>query len=133
MPYCPSCEAEYRDGVGRCSDCDVELVGALPERDGLDAEAEANAVELSELASFPVVAEADMIRELLETNGIRTVVRGETDPIGATSMAAPTTLLVEQRDVDRARELYNAFFAGDEQQGEEQGNELTDSQSRDND
>ncbi len=128
MPYCPSCEAEYRDGVGRCSDCDVALVDALPERHGTEVEADSEA--LAELASFPVVAEADMIRELLESNGIHTVVRGESDPIGATSMAAPTTLLVEQRDVERARELYDAFFAGDEQQDEEPGTEQTEKSPR---
>jgi hypothetical protein len=27
-------------------------------------------------------------------------------------MAAPTTLLVDERDLERARELYDAFYAG---------------------
>jgi hypothetical protein len=112
MPYCPNCEAEYRDGVQRCSDCDSELVDTLPEHD--PPEVDTLGVGLVELASFPLSAEADMIRELLETNGIRCVIRGDSDPIGAASMAAPTTLLVEQRDLERARGLYDAFFAGDE-------------------
>jgi len=29
--YCPNCKAEYRPGFTRCADCDVELVGELPE------------------------------------------------------------------------------------------------------
>lgn len=110
MPYCPICEAEYRDGVQRCSDCDVDLVAALPEQQPEDTDP--GAVELTELANFGTAAEADMIRELLESNGISTVARGETDPIGAASLAEPVTLLVERRDLDRARGLYDAFFAG---------------------
>jgi hypothetical protein len=29
--FCPQCKAEYRDGFVRCSDCDMALVGELPE------------------------------------------------------------------------------------------------------
>jgi hypothetical protein len=29
--FCPQCKAEYRQGFTRCSDCDVELVYALPQ------------------------------------------------------------------------------------------------------
>jgi hypothetical protein len=28
---CPSCEGEYREGVTRCPECDVDLVERLPE------------------------------------------------------------------------------------------------------
>ena len=115
MPYCPICDAEYRDGVERCRDCNAELVAALP--DEQPEPVDPDAIELTEMASFATAAEADMIRELLESNGIRTVIRGETDPIGAASLAAPATLLVEKRDLERARGLYDAFFAG--QGGEE--------------
>jgi hypothetical protein len=31
--FCPRCESEYREGFTRCSDCDVELVAALPSED----------------------------------------------------------------------------------------------------
>ncbi len=31
MPYCPSCEAEYRAGVTVCPSCNVALVDALDE------------------------------------------------------------------------------------------------------
>jgi hypothetical protein len=39
--------------------------------------------------------------------------RGEIDPIGMASGAEPTTLLVEERDLPHAQELYEAYFAGE--------------------
>ena len=30
MPWCPECKAEYDASVAKCTDCDVELVEALP-------------------------------------------------------------------------------------------------------
>lgn len=30
MPFCPTCRAEYREGVSRCPDCDETLVDVLP-------------------------------------------------------------------------------------------------------
>lgn len=31
--FCPECRTEYRPGFTRCSDCDVDLVHEIPERD----------------------------------------------------------------------------------------------------
>jgi hypothetical protein len=109
MPFCPKCQAEYEPPATRCERCAADLVECLPEAES----AEADGLQLVELASFPNVAEAEMIKELLEHNGIRTVVRGEADPIGVASGAAPTTLLLERRDLGRAQELYEAYFAGE--------------------
>jgi len=110
MPFCPKCRTEYTEGVARCSDCGSELVAALPAQASADAEdADFGLVELS---SFATVSEAEMVQELLESNGIRTVLRGEADPIGVTSGANPTTLLVSENDFARARDLFGAFFAG---------------------
>ena len=103
MPFCPSCKREYDLGHEACEECGVDLVDAL----------EPGGLEVVELATFPDVAEAKMVKELVEQNEIRTVLRGEVDPIGVASGAEPTTLLVEERDLARAREIYEAFFAGD--------------------
>ncbi len=111
MPFCPSCRTEYRDGFTRCSECEVELVEALPAQDSSGIPPDR--VQLVELASFPNASEAEMIQELLESNGIGTVIRGDVDPIGATSGAEPATLLVDRNELARAREIYEAFFAGD--------------------
>jgi hypothetical protein len=110
MPFCPKCRTEYTEGVTRCSDCGSELVAALPPP--ASVEARDTDFELVELSSFATVSEAEMVQELLESNDIRTVLRGEADPIGVTSGADPTTLLVSEGDFARARELFEAFFAG---------------------
>ena len=110
MPFCPECRVEYRAGVQRCPDCDAHLVDSLPPEAGAN---DLWGLELVELASFPNFPEAEMIKELLESGGIRTILRGEADPIGVASAATPTTLLVEERDLVQAREIYDAYFAGE--------------------
>jgi len=109
MPFCPACRAEYEDRTDRCESCGIRLVDALPEE---TADRETAGIELVDLADFSNVSEAEMIKEILEKNDIRTIQTGEVDPIGITSGAAPVTLLVEQRYLPRARELYEAYFAG---------------------
>ncbi len=109
MPFCPICRREYHEGVELCPDCSVPLASALPETGGDQTEDSM----LVELAFFPNASEAEMVQELLESNDIETVLRGETDPIGATSMAEPVTLLVEKHKFPAAKEIYDAYFAGD--------------------
>lgn len=36
MPWCPKCKYEYREGVKKCSDCNIELVEVLSEEDYID-------------------------------------------------------------------------------------------------
>jgi hypothetical protein len=62
------------------------------------------------VATFPTTAEAEMVRELLERNGIEASVSGESDPIGTTSGAVPIELRVAAEDLQRASELYDAYF-----------------------
>ncbi len=113
MPFCPRCTTEYPPEATRCEQCGTGLVDSLPE--GSDrAEPDETATELVELAEFPLSSEAEMIQELLEQNGIRTVLRGDVDPIGVASGATPSTLLVERRDLPNAREIYEDYFAGDQ-------------------
>jgi hypothetical protein len=57
-----------------------------------------------------------MVNDILTQNGIRSVVKsGGADAfsplLSATSEGA--VIFVDERDVDRASEVYNAFFGGD--------------------
>jgi len=109
MPFCSACRTEYEDRIDRCESCGIPLIDALPEE---TVDRGTAGIELVDLAVFSNVSEAEMIKEILEKNDIRTIQTGEVDPIGISSGAAPVTLLVEQRYLPRARELYEAYFAG---------------------
>jgi hypothetical protein len=75
------------------------------------------------LASYLTAAEAAMVKELLEENGIPTVLRGQIDPLGVVSGAARTELLVDERDLARALELYEAFYESESSEATEVNDE----------
>ena len=110
--FCPVCEAEYEPGITECPDDNTPLVERLtPETTGDVSEAEF--VPLHRLGS---PAEAEMVNDILRQNGIRSAVKsGGNDAfsplLSATSEGA--VILVDERDLDRAQELYSAFFGGD--------------------
>ena len=110
--FCPVCEAEYEKGIGRCSEHDVELVEQLSPETSRDR-SEARFVPLHNIGS---PAEAEMVNDILTQNGIRSAVQsGGSDAFSPLlSTTAPGALvLVDERDLDRAQELYNSFFGSD--------------------
>src|SRR5215210_2519165 len=110
--FCPVCESEYEEGIERCPDHDVELVEQLSPETSRD-QSEARFVPLHNVGS---PAEAEMVHDLLQQNGIRSAVQsGGSDAFSPLlSTTAPGALvLVDERDYDRAGEIYNSFFGGD--------------------
>ena len=68
------------------------------------------------LHTFNSPAEAEMVDDLLQKNDIRSMVRaGSSDTLSAllSSSAGGAAVLVDERDHDRAMELYTAFFGND--------------------
>ncbi len=115
MYICPKCGNRNPDNTDKCAQCGAELSEILPNEEtaqGID-----RVGALVELATFHTVSEADMVQELLESNGITSVLHGENDPIGAMSGAEPIILLVEKRDLPGATELYQAYFSGSQAVG----------------
>jgi hypothetical protein len=111
--FCPVCESEYEAGITRCPDDDTELVEHLTSENTLRDHSEARFVPLHNIGS---PAEAEMVNDILAQNGIRSAVQsGGMDALSPLlSTTAPgAVVLVDERDYDRAQELYNAFFGND--------------------
>ena len=116
MPFCPNCHCEYRRGFTRCSDCDVALVELLAD-DHL-VQRDNGALELTELGNFPDPMAAQMFQELLESNGIVSVLQSDFNAGAGTYTASPNALLVSKNDFAKARELYEEYFEGDQARAE---------------
>ena len=110
--FCPVCEAEYEVGITRCPDDDTDLVERLDVTTAHD-DSEARFLPLHNLGS-PV--EAEMVNDILRQNGIRSVVKsGGADALSPllSASAEGSLVMVDERDFDRAQELYAAFFGDD--------------------
>lgn len=111
--YCPICEAEYEAGITRCADDGAELVERLTPEMGATDDSEARFVMLHTMSS---PAEAEMVNDILRQNDVRSVVQsGAADQFSPlfSVMAPGAQVLVDERDLDRARELYASFFGDD--------------------
>ena len=111
--FCPTCEAEYQPGITTCPDDNTPLVERLTVDNSGRDDSEARFVPLHKLGS---PAEAEMVNDILRQNGIRSVIKsGGADAfsplLSATSEGA--IVFVDERDADRAMEVYNAFFGVD--------------------
>ena len=110
--FCPVCEAEYEKGIERCPDHDMNLVEQLSPETSRDR-SEARFVPLHNVGS---PAEAEMVHDILSQNGVRSAVQsGGSDAFSPLlSTTSPGALvLVDERDLERAQELYNSFFGSD--------------------
>jgi putative signal transducing protein len=110
--FCPVCESEYNPGITRCPDDDTELIERLSPETATDDSA-ARFVTLHTLSS---PAEGEMVTDLLRQNGIRAAVQsGANDAFSAvfSAVSPGVAVIVDERDLDRARELYAAFFGDD--------------------
>jgi len=79
MKYCPECEAEYRDEIGECADCQIPLISAQAYQDSKQQEQEERD-RLTKETFVPVKVaenafEADRIRAGLEQEGLTVLVR----------------------------------------------------------
>jgi hypothetical protein len=107
MAFCPNCEAEYKEGLTVCPDCDLELVPELTPENRVHDTGEGEPVPLQ---SFKTGAEAEMVRELLNKNGIRSFVEGGDFAVIPSSFSQEVVVMVDERDLDRAVQIYQAYF-----------------------
>src|SRR5918999_3883682 len=111
--FCPVCESEYKPGINTCPDDGADLVEKLTADNTAQDHSEARFMALHNVGS---PAEAEMVNDILTQNGIRSAV--QSGGMDAFSPLLSTTspgavILVDERDYDRAMELYNAFFGSD--------------------
>ena len=111
--FCPICESEYKPGIARCPDDDVELVEQLTSENVEHDSSEAQFVVLHTLSS---PAEGEMVSDILRQNGVRAVVQsGANDAFSPvfSAVSPGVAVLVDERDLDQAREIYASFFGED--------------------
>jgi hypothetical protein len=111
--FCPVCESEYEPGITRCVDDDTPLVERLTPENRFRDTSEARFVSLHKLGS---PAEAEMVNDILRQNQVRSVVKsGGHDAFSPllSATAEGAEIFVDERDLDRAVEVYDAFFGGD--------------------
>ena len=111
--FCPVCESEYEAGITKCPDDGAELVEHLSADAGATDDSEAKFVVLHTL-STPV--EAEMVNDILRQNDIRSVVQaGGYDAFSPvfSAVSPGAAVLVDERDLDRAKEIYASFFGED--------------------
>ena len=108
--FCPVCESEYEPGITRCPDDGAELVLS---NTALHDDSEARFVLLH---NFGSPAEAEMVDDIFRQNNIRSLVRsGGDDTLSPllSSTALGAAVLVDERDLDRAEEIYHSIFDAD--------------------
>ena len=106
MAFCPNCEAEYRAGISTCPDCNLELVRELTPENKIHDTSDARPVPLR---SFGTSAEAELVLDLLQRNGIRAFVEGCGFAVNFGNVEE-VVVMVDERDLVRAVELYEAYF-----------------------
>ena len=103
MPFCPKCRNEYVEGTETCEDCGGVLTKTLP------AEPEANrSSELVEVWYTHGEMDGQLVRSLLDSNGIESMLSGESLRLthGFTvDGLAEVKILVRAEDAKRACEV----------------------------
>ncbi|HZO99194.1 MAG TPA: DUF2007 domain-containing protein [Terriglobia bacterium] len=114
MPYCPNCLAEYVEGTTNCEDCGTPLVPGSPPENGLAKKEiqQGSEVQLVRLRTFSgptALLDADLAKNLLNSQGILCVLPGE-----VTAETLPgvdvVQVLVRKEDAQRAAQILASYM-----------------------
>jgi predicted amidophosphoribosyltransferase len=121
MKYCPVCNAEYRDTIDVCSDCNERLIsrGEFERRQAQDEQFQRDRKTLVKIFTLSNKFEADLITRELEKEGITVMIRNFRDT-AYNGIYIPQKgwgeVRVPEKDRQRAMELIaaleDAFEAG---------------------
>ena len=111
MPYCPSCESEFRAGFIECNSCHVPLVASLTaEANGAGDvyfEADDGDSELQLLLTLTSGSQAAFVRRLLDDAGVPSVQHGgHSDEIRS---GEPYRIYVDEDYLEAAQETIESF------------------------
>ncbi len=114
---CPECGTDYRDEFTHCHDCQVPLVSDsayTEQQQAAEAErAKYRDMKIVEVGSVQGVAEADVIRGMLESIGIESMTRGHSvlsvHPFTVDGLGE-VRILVAEPDAEAAREAIATMF-----------------------
>ena len=125
MPFCPICQAEFRQGFTRCNACDVDLVDQLEEEMDLSEENVKAAVEGKELVGvtrgpLDVVKET---RDLLGAHRIASIIVDDEESAKIEGMPPRVVLVVPKDDIEAAALVLGSKF---KKMVEEEGMETPD-------
>jgi len=96
--YCPKCKGEYREGFTQCADCQIPLVGELPQSESDDAP-----IDLVEVLSTADPGLIAFVKSVLEAEDIPYLAHGE--HFSRMHATIPVRFLVAKEDVEVAREV----------------------------
>jgi hypothetical protein len=114
MPYCPNCLAEYVEGTTNCEDCGTPLVPGSPPENGLASKeiqqgSEVHLVRLRTFSGPTALLDADLAKNLLNSQGILCVLPGE-----VTAETLPgvdvVQVLVRKEDAQRAARILASYM-----------------------
>ncbi len=124
MPYCPQCSIEYVEGTAKCEDCGADLVpGSPPEaRPPLEIGDPKNAklVSVRIFSGGTAQMDADLARNILQSQGIPCVLPGETS--AEIIPVLDVSLLVREEDAEKATRVLEDYFDTDATEGTEETN-----------
>ena len=113
MPYCPSCESEFRAGFTECNSCRVPLVASL-NTESVSAvtvaqyeEEETSEAVLQQLVTLTSASQASYVRRLLDDAGVPSVLHGgHGDDIRS---GEPYRIFVDEDYFEAAQETIESF------------------------
>lgn len=112
VAYCPKCGTEYVEGTVRCEDCGESLRwGSPPARrpeEQEETEPEAKVVRIRTFSGSTAVLDAELARNVLQTQGIPCVLPGEEAAVAFPIFDIP--LFVREEDAERAAQVLEDYF-----------------------
>jgi predicted nucleic acid-binding Zn-ribbon protein len=108
--FCPNCGYEYGKDIKVCPDCGSKLVDKLPEEDQGTPE-----METAELTEVENDMDADVIRGMLEEEGISSFLRTNVLPHSMVVLGTKKkygTIIVNKEDLEKAKEVLEDYKKG---------------------